>query len=280
MNFVASYDSPQKLVTNQSVTAYAYDYDTGEVSPSGTTINGGSGTNAVYLRPDMPYDMLGGTIDVSRLETSGEITYMTLYAYKPTTADEMPRTTNNAIEVDFAVADTTKQIDFKVPAGKYILPFKNTRNGITSLTMTLKIGNGAATTVYTVDGKTSQFKNIGVYYLNIDLSSAGSSDTETLTITLNKGSISEEIKFLIYPLYKYVMPDIISNDVGLAIMNKMFELDEYSYYNYTYQVSNDVEIANPLLATSFESINHIFNQNTICQMNNKELTLDITNKIK
>lgn len=278
LNFVASYDNPQKLIENQSVTAYVFDYETGEIDPTGITFNGDSGANAIYLRPDIPYDMLGGTIDVSRLETSGEITYMTLYAYNQNDND----VSNDETEISFTGPVTGGEVEldsFKVPAGKYILPFQNTRSDISALTVQMKINNGSYETVLPIYGGDGDLSSDGTYYLNLDFSELSDSDEITLKIICTTAATGA-ITFKMFSLYRYVMPDIISENSSLAIMNKMFELDKENHYDYTYQVDKDIAIDNPLSASSFENINHIFNQYTICQMDNKNVTLDITNKIK
>lgn len=280
LNFVASYDSPQKLITDQFVTAYVFDYTTGEIDPTGIEFEGGEGTSAIYLRPDIPYDMPGGIIDVSRLETSGETTYMTLYAYHPT---EEETKEDGSVEVEFTgpitSGDSVTLDAFKVPAGKYILPLQNTRSDITSLSVEIQIGEASYVDVLPIYGGDGDLSEAGTYYLSLDLSDISDSDECVLRVNCATAATGNII-FKLLPLYRYIMPDNISSDSAIAIMNKMFELDRDNHYDYTYQVDRDIAIDNPLSANSFENINHIFNAYTICQMNNKGVTLDITNKIK
>ena len=97
-------------------------------------------------------------------------------------------------------------------------------------------------------------------------------------------------RFIIEPIYKYTLPIIDYTDEGdaiymdsgfaYAVLQKMISLDSNNLYDYTYSINEDEYIQNPLDATAFLNVNHIYNKFTICQIETALNKLYITNKIR
>lgn len=105
--------------------------------------------------------------------------------------------------------------------------------------------------------------------------------------TLPEGKETLTIKLL--PLHSYELTDNLlysDNSDDEFFIGKVFEktqtLDTKQYFNYTYDVPEDIRIDNPLEATSFFKKAHIYNKFTIAQWSSqsKESEYKIMNKIR
>jgi hypothetical protein len=65
-----------------------------------------------------------------------------------------------------------------------------------------------------------------------------------------------------------------------AIWSKMKQLDEGDIYYYSHKIDTDIEIPNPLSASSFLDSNHPYREFTICQLDTATTDIYITNKVR
>lgn len=192
-------------------------------------------------------------------------------------------------------AKIDKQLEFNLPLGTYIVPldfdstFESIKVSVTPIESETPSTPIPLTVIY--DNTVDTFTSPSTYYLSMDLSSIYAShpfDELQMNIEcyLSKGSQKIQIR----PIYKYGLPIIGTSEDGTdivmtdgtfnSILHKVFALDKNNVYDYTYVVDADDEIEFPLKAESFFSKNHILNSFTICQIDTKNMSIYVTNKIK
>ena len=176
----------------------------------------------------------------------------------------------------------TKSIDYKVPAGVYLLSISQIGGNLADITIT---GTGAE---YSIVRKTLAGNQMSFYkYVT-----TGTDDTLNISVEALPDSA---IKFVVAPLYRTTYRTY-TNDSSVAesdkiplgmsvdsIITKINKLDTQCDFDYTYAVPSDVRIDNPIDCYSFVDSNHPFNLATICEWdaeNEDTNKIDITNKIK
>jgi hypothetical protein len=191
----------------------------------------------------------------------------------------------------------SRYIDFNFPDGKYILTIMNSvvsqNSSIEGLTIDLyPIKNYVEQPSYITlhefnDVDLNNFNKNRKYYLDLDLDHIRNdigafNDCDTfrlkIKIKIKKNNFIELRGFIsFYLAYKYNKPNYISDNLFEAVLNKMHILDEENLYDYTYVVSDDINIKNPLDANSFLNENHVYNEFTICQIDTENSDVYITN---
>ena len=112
--------------------------------------------------------------------------------------------------------------------------------------------------------------------MHIDNSQALPEGQNEHRLTLSvKTTAGTDVIIVLNNLYRYTYPELLNNysDVptepvqifkNLQILLSQFDPD--NLYDYTYQVDNDVAIADPLDPNEFLNVNHIYNPYVICEM--------------
>jgi hypothetical protein len=179
-------------------------------------------------------------------------------------------------------ARITKSIDYKVPAGVYLLSISQIGGNLATITIT---GTGAECS----EVRKTLAGNQMSFYKYV---TTGTDDTLNISVDSLADSA---IKFVVDPLYRttyrtYTNDSSVaeSDKIPLAmsvdsIITKINKLDTQCDFDYTYAVPSDVRIDNPIDCYSFVDSNHPFNLATICEWdaeNEDTNKIDITNKIK
>ena len=274
LNFVPTPSTPQKLLSDQSITYYTKDGSSADIS-------GGDGDNSVYVMADYAYAMSGGhNLDVTRMNSEGAVIYGQLYWYKDTAQSSLP---SNCVEYlsngnTRITLDGTNDVHifFTVPSlggsSRYLLPMYNPNSDIDVLTVEINGEN-----VVDMYGSTD-FKANNTYYLDLDSEYGGSSDFEMVIHAEFSGSSDKVVT--LRPLFAYKVPEDLNADEFASLKSKILQLDTKRVFDFAYDVDEDTLVENPLDPNSFLDPNHIFNKFTICQMDTPRLTVFITNKIK
>lgn len=230
-----------------------------------------------YLLTSRDIAVMGGIkMDVTTLDVvSGDVIPLDVYTYSVSEAQPnwVFLDTAAQLTINSSTSAQSFNVQFKVPAGNYIIPITLSDN-LDSLLMK----QGA--TVLKTPGDSSSYRTKGRHYIMFTASgNAGSISTVTLTIQCTNTSEGTCTLFL-DKLFKYVVPNIEVNDKGyeyniehMTMQDIAKRVDELNLatsdaqFDYTYVVPEDKHIENPLHAKSFIDSNHIYNKFTICKWN-------------
>ena len=276
--------SLQYFVLNSGVYYYKQDL-TEDVFNSSKTSYYTPNNPVVYVLSNIELNEQGGLgLDTSIINQLGEISYLSLFSYVPSTNTG----DNSHFSGDIFIASfdapegssvtTTSVITCNLRQGTYILPLHNTVNDFTTLTVTHKIGSGTANSVAEIASSVSDFKTSRTYYLLI---TKGSSGTDTITISgTRSGDSTSDVQVTFDNLFKFDYPVFVSPSVS-DVLTRITTLDTNHVYNWTHIVPDSLKISDPLDPLSFLDSNHIFNSSVICQLETSSLAnLVVLNKVK
>ena len=305
--------TPQEIKDNQSITVYHDDTSTSLECVSDPY-------TPLYVLSDYGYALSGGkNIDVTRQTGSGSTKYMNLYTYYKTNSVEGVDFTGSDVIITLSPDSYSKQIEFNLPSGKYIVPLECVSENMV-ITASLSYGNPTTSQNLTPIYGDIPLDSTGVYYLNMEIPS-GIENGFTLTVSgytllteepsdwstnwadyyIKDGenyvhvsgdsaptfeqntyysSVTEDKRVVIHQLLKYSIPENLGSGRYEAILNKMFNLDIKHKFDYTYVVSEDDVITNPIDPASLFRINHPYNEFTICQNNLGKNEIYLMNKVR
>jgi hypothetical protein len=213
---------------------------------------------------------------------TGKTKPISVYLYEDTTLPDVASLDESGQKVIITIPEVpgpatviSKSINYKVPAGDYVLSMSQTGG---DATVSL-LGNGTLTPIRkTLSGNRTS------YYLYH--STGGASELKLLC----EPSTTSSLKIVINPLFRTV---IRSNSDSQNYLPAGMSLDDiysgigaldYAYdFDYTYLVPTDVRIDNPISSYAFIDANHPYNRAVICEWdaeNENTNRIDITNKIK
>ena len=273
LNINTSESSPQLFTTGQSIKLYAP--ETAEVSEVVGTDNG------VYLMSSSNIFVDGDAkIDVSYLNSSGEVLYPTMYAYsKFESTDTVFYGTSGTTEITLTDATTSANISLNFPPGKYVLTLFHSNSSLNGLNLNYNGNN--LTRVGTSDSDLSQ---PSTYYLDLEISASDAGAQSLQINVVPPGAGSWTGRFYISGCYKYeINNDIISSieNSGNLIFEKVKALNVNNLYDYTYQAEEDELIPKPLSSLAFFNTHHIFNPFTIAQLDTMSLdNIYISNRVR
>jgi hypothetical protein len=238
----------------------------------------------IKIRSSAVTTVVGGSnVDVSYWNIlTGKTKPISVYLYEDTvlpdvaSMDEAGQKVIVTIpEVPGSLTVISKTIEYKVPAGDYILSVTKT-GGDVSITL---LGSGLLTPIReTFSGNRTS------YYL---YKSTGDSSELKLQCTPNTDS---SLKIVINPLFRTVIRSNSDSQnylpAGMTVEGIYYGIDTLDYehdFDYTYLVPTDVRIDNPISSYAFIDANHPYNRAVICEWdaeNEDTNRIDITNKIK
>lgn len=276
-----SSDRSQRILSRQSIRWIAGSDESDEITNG---IVYGDDNNPTYVKSGQILTIEGGTnIDVTTIDSSGDIIPASLYFYKLNRSiDEEITQTSNSTSLKYvnsgeSAKQETKTFSCKLPDGTYIIPFKVPSTGVESVSIQLNGENLSPINADKIDVKKSN-----IFYLAVNSIVGEQLDFDVTVIVEGKSTITVQFG----NVFKYTTTSDSDSSIILTdgdfyrLLQKVKELDVNNKYNYTYVVDKDEEIKNPLNAESFLDSNHIFNKFTICQMNTGTTDIYITNKIK
>ena len=103
-----------------------------------------------------------------------------------------------------------------------------------------------------------------------------SNENEMLILSVPKRP--DVFTFTLQNPYKYNRPDNMNQNQFDLIEAMVLNLDQTNIYDFTYKVDEDTQIEDPLNAYSFLNENHIFNQNTICELDSSSSKMKVFGK--
>lgn len=276
LNIDISAENPQKLIyaaeTKTDKSSYV-DVQSfvlkGSSLPLPITLLPTAGEPAIYVSASYDINVLGGAdVDVTKTDVYDIVTPAAIYAYTKTDEDKQL---------------TIKKYTFKIPAGNYLIPFKNISNlsGMGKFSVTVNntsIGSEIKDAfIWIRDYFSSEDSGINLGVLKVP-----SQLTESSKLEISFTDISEEDakSIIIEPLIRFNDSEYLAKYLTTVV-----KLDKDNKYDFTYKISKDTNIIdNPLLPKSFLESNHIYNKFTICEMYTKEtledknLTIDFITK--
>ena len=238
----------------------------------------------IKIRSSAVTTVVGGSnVDVSYWNIlTGKTKPISVYLYEDTVLPDVASLDESGQKVIITIPEVSnsstvisKSINYKVPAGDYILSMSQT-GGAATVSL---LGYGALTSIReTLSGnKTS-------YYL---YHSTGDSSELKLQC---EPSTSSPLKIVINPLFRTVIRSNSDSQnylpAGMTINDIYSGIDalDYAYdFDYAYLVPTDVRIDNPISSYAFIDANHPYNRAVICEWdaeNEDTNRIDITNKIK
>lgn len=181
-------------------------------------------------------------------------------------------------------------IPINLPKSKYILPLRNSDENVSyKLTLYDIDEQEDIKNLYTIE--TSNQSGIlinysGVSYISIDFTNIVSTKNYGIKLSVNKITVEDNKSYIIAkPYFSYTVNESTYN----SYIDRIRALDTEGKFNYTYIVSSDKALEDPLDSTTatktkssgecFLNENHIFNKFTICK-SNYENSITITDKIK
>jgi len=261
--------NPQKLDANQEVLLYENGSDDPVVI---------SWQDGYSIETNVPINILGGNdINVSYMDSDNNVRYVDFYRYVDNSSNLPTEFTYDAesgkLTLNVQVAAQSQEdytiSDVGMPSGSYIIQVMNNTENIS---VTLSYG-GSTAEPYNGTGKLNTY-----YHIVSSVSDA------SLTLAVeNTSNTTISTKIDIYPPFKYsIKPFLVrkTNDSGAddiegeSILDVVERLDMLNF-DYTYVVNDDILIENPLIASSFFDVDHIYNKFTIAQANT--ITLNVTN---
>lgn len=243
LNINSAKEHPQTLSTGQTITLTFLD-DSTEIIDEG---------NIFQLDP--PVNSQGGEnldMSVSKFISDSPSEYVKAFWYTENEVSGVT-TTDNYKTVHFSIPTEpifTALNGCKLSPGDYIIP-------ITTSADDVKVSyNGDSAFISPIDDTSTVSLPKGTHYLKLSI---GASDAYSKGFVFSNATANVDFG----PIYAYednsLMPlSSIIDEVKLYDPNKKFD--------YTYIVDPDIEIVNPLEATSFFNINHIFNKFVIPQI--------------
>ena len=266
-------DAEQILYANQSITYYTHD-DQKSFTLEGADYDKTSQSYPVCFQSTVPISLNGAEQLIVSYEEEEQTKYPSLYFYRKYVSPAFEDVTySNGGDVTIAFEATTsaqqRSFNFMLPEGDYVL----------------KVFNGFATIVnaniqldgvdlkYVSDSSLSSVAAKGSYYLKMTIDNSNNAE-HIITVSL-KNSQAAQCNLTLSNPYKYTMPQEFfdkgnfngEGDVMFDnICSMISKFDPQGLYDYTYKVSDEVAIEDPVEPGSFMNVNHIYNPFTICQL--------------
>lgn len=255
--------TPQQLTGGQKVT---FNYLDG-VTQRSATIQGR------YIQPSAIISGAGGgEINTILYDASGNPQYLSVAIYDTDSTTNLDNDSNLKISLNNGLKSVNQELNLPDTDEhhyymmKVELPFAGD-----NVTWSITAAEGTAGTVESISGSSLSNLSAGFYWLRV----RGSSNTVTLTFNLpSTASAAENLTILLSPAYVFsVNPDYTSN---LALINSLGK----GYYDWSYDVPEEVKINNPMLPKSFFDSSHIFNKATIAQIDTSNMNISVINSTR
>ena len=255
----------QRLLSNQSI-IYKIHGDSNEYIITGENI--GSNTYPVALLSSIPVDIDGsGSVSTLYENEYGETIYLSLYEFEETLSDNQKGLRfygENSTIFDFDTGETSKSLQFSIPAGEYILKLSNPTSALSEVNVEID-----GVKLHSMHDETKvDFKEMGVHYLYMKLE-----NEIPKTMTVNISEYIDKYTISIINCYRYKCPEGMTREYFEKIYDLINKLDEEKHsFDYTLEIDEDDNIENPLASKSFFKSNHIYNKFTICQFDTSKNT--------
>lgn len=260
--------NPQKLTETQKV---IIKYLSGSMQKE-QTITGS------YIQPSAIISGAGGSeINTITYDTSGNPQYLSVAVYDTDDSTKLDNEGNLKISLSAANDSITWNIGLPIiTSGYYMmkvdLPFAGNDTEGNEVTWSI---SSTQSTVEPISGKSSTQTSplsklsAGSYWIRV----RGSSNTIEITFSLTE-SAAEDLTILLSPAYVFsVYPDYIDKLTSIDSLGK-------GYYDWSYDVPEEVKINNPMLPKSFFESSHIFNKATIAQIDTSNMNISVINSTR
>lgn len=295
MSLNISADTDQPIYEGQSViltTAVGEKEDTEEqkVTISGANLQTLSyfGDNRQYL-PVSLYSTSSiafdgsNYLDTQYIGADENIVYNNVYIFsKMASLDDTSITYNTAgnVVIKKGYGEATQvMFNFDLPSGKYLLKFENSSANMFKATDILTLSyirsTGATEELKPIKSTSSNLSTIKNGYILLEVDN-DSNQNERFVLQIP--ARSDMFTFILQNPYKYDKPNSLSQDQFDLIESMVLDLDQTNIYDFTYKVDKDNEIEDPLSAYSFLNENHIYNANTICELDSNSSKMKVFGK--
>lgn len=216
-----------------------------------------------YAQSNPTFVSYGGT-DISAYvydEDTDEPIPLDIYSYTESLTNVDEESKKDSYVIKFTTNEV-KRWDISLPMGNKYVVAVNVQYSSKNVEGTISFNDG---TVYNYDS----INTSGRYYVQYD-----GIDSPTVSVTGFTGSKDDYIQVVFENIIGYTeLNDSLLDDSWLETLNEYNKLSG-SQFDYTYKVSEEVKIDNPLESKSFFNQNHVYNPYMICQLNVSEDTKD------
>lgn len=221
--------------------------------------------------------------NTSYIDSNEDIVYNNIYIFsKLASLDDTSITYTTAgnavIKLGYGEA---QQIGFRfnIPSGKYLIKFENSLSNLFTSkdTLTLKYINskGESKDIVPIKSNSSNLATMKNGYILLEVDN-DSNENEMFILSVPKRP--DVFTFTLQNPYKYNRPSSMNQNQFDLIEAIVLDLDQTNIYDFTYRVDDDTQIEDPLNAYSFLNENHIFNQNTICELDSSSSKMKVFGK--
>ena len=260
LNINMSKEHPQELMSGQFITAIAADGTaaapiTEAFVSSSFDISKEGGSNVDVRK----YNSDKGTWEIPQISTFTVAASDTYIAY----------TSSGVTSLQFVSGShESQQLSMGFPDSDYIVVLQHGNDNLSELYV--KDANGNYISKFGDDDISSigptYLKNPGIYYLQLTSSTA-----QPLTVYCTP-AVGSDATVMIQKCLKYSIYDGVTGISESDLVDEVQSLDTDFLFDFSYQVSQDEKIDNPLDSMSFFESTHPFNKCTIGQLNTESLS--------
>lgn len=246
----------------------------------------------LYFMTSVPVDAVNANnLDVTQQDRTGVTQYMSLYVYSKyenilSDSYSVQYLSNGDVSVTILPSETSQSITIPVKlfgvqnsTANYILPIQLddvTVNGKLISNLQFKYNDTQLHSMYSYSEV--NFADSAISYLYFPVTQIGEFNFQ-IDISEIKGN--HNVVITLKNILKYSLPSVnyvsesISNEFISRLIGKMNSNGRL--FDYTYQVSSDYAIDNPLAPESFFKTNHIYNPFVISKLDTTDINLAIIN---
>lgn len=210
------------------------------------------------------------TLSTYTVDRNLDLVYLSLYPYVKNVFDDSRIHDAGDGEIDLEFVSGESNIiswPFSLPPGDYILPLTVGTEELDPYgSLNVYIDNNI---VHSMNSDTTiNFNKKQKYFLYMEIQEG----THQIKFKVND-NIAKNVPVILGNIYKYNFREGLSEFQASKILRLLDLWDQDNLFNYTYKVSEDDEIVDPLAGKSFLLNNHIYNKYTIPQIHNMEISI-------
>ena len=235
LNINMSSDSPQKLVSNQSITIFTDEKTSVPIIGDDELPN--------YILSNIDLNLVGGT----NINTEELSSVVSLLVYKLNTSNTEDSSSSSSVVLE-CKKDEVLSCNFMLLKGNYLM----------------KVSPNVPLESLTIEGENvTRISNTTTYKINLTSDSLVQLSVKCDALDTNLDSV----KLTLSTLYKYTTETLdeftLHDSFEASVLAKIQALDNNDEFEYTYRPTTP--IINPLISTEFLKKDHYYNTYTICE---------------
>ena len=258
--------SVQHLLANQSVQYQLVGNTDFETAVTGSNYTANTYPVSLLTSFNLSTDGSSDSLSTYTVDDYGVRTYLSLYIFKE--SNELTETgfsrvftdTDMTIRMDAGVDSAT--VLTMLPAGEYVLTFDHSVVETGTLTISTNV-SGSTVALSPLNSSITNLVDKRSYYLYLNVESDSASD---YTITITRSDTTSAVSYTLTNPYMYTMQDGMSREYFDRLLSLIARFDTDNVFDYTYEISEDDLVTDPLDPLAFLNTNFLYNQFTICQL--------------